>query len=101
MGIVAGVAVGSVFLCVILVEQVGGTGAAGLPSVGGFDADDLLFVVPIGVVFSNAEHLLAVAFVAAPLFSIGFVWWFRRQLFRRQVSTSTLPHKTPETEQRP
>ena len=101
MGIIAGLAVGGIFLCVIVIENAQGSGAAGLPAMGGVDVDDFMFVVPIGVALGGEQLLLVAAFIVAPIFALGFVWWFRRELFRRSGKLSTGPHETPEPEERP
>ena len=79
MGIVAAIAVASVFWLVNRVEAAKGERAAELSSLSGFDADDGMLALPILIWLGQADWLLLAACVGAPIFAIFMIIKLRDQ----------------------
>jgi phosphatidylserine synthase len=77
MGVVAGIAVAATLLMVIRIEALKGPRAAELPSAGGFDADDVILLVPVAIVAGLEVPMLVAAAVIAPIFTGAFLWHYR------------------------
>ena len=78
MGIVAGLSVGLIFWVVQRIEALLPADASAIPSAGGFDADDTLFLVAPVVWLGWAEPFLVVAAIGAPLaLLIALALWWR------------------------
>jgi archaetidylinositol phosphate synthase len=89
LGTVAGIAIALIFWLRMRIEDLGGKAASQQPSMGGFESEDILYLLPL-VTLSNGEAtLLAAAAVGAPLFAVWVVFDYRR-LVRR-----TRPHTQP------
>ena len=80
MGMASGASVAVSFAIVVSVEREGGERAAELPSVAGFDADDAMLLVPLGIWLGWASPVLIGAAIGAPLFAVFFVVRFHRQI---------------------
>ena len=80
LGLVAGLAIISIFALVARVERIGGTGAAAFPTGAGFDPDDAILVVAPAALFDAMLPLLVAAAIGAPAF-LGWTYWrFREYL---------------------
>ena len=82
LGLVAGVAVASLLWLVIRIESLEGERAAELGGLAGFDPDDAMLAVPLGVWLGLREELLIAAAIGAPLFALGMFVKFRVALRR-------------------
>ncbi|MSO92602.1 MAG: CDP-alcohol phosphatidyltransferase family protein [Rhodospirillales bacterium] len=82
LGLAAAGAVAATFGMVMAVEGEGGERAGELPSAAGFDADDAMLLVPLGIWLGWPDAVLLAAAIGAPLFALSFVVRFR-QLFSR------------------
>ena len=80
MGALAGLSVAVILWMVMRMEEVGGHRAAELPSLGGFDADDAVLLIPVFVWLGIADGLLTAAAVIAPLVALLFFVMYWRQL---------------------
>jgi archaetidylinositol phosphate synthase len=80
MGLLAGVAVASIFYLVMRIERTKGARAAELQGAGGFDPDDGILAVPILIWLGLSVQLLWLAAVCAPVFALFFLWRFRGSL---------------------
>lgn len=72
-GVIAGVSVSAILWMVIQMESISGERAAELPSFAGFDVDDLIILIPIGVWLGWSETLLIAGAIIAPLVALGFI----------------------------
>jgi phosphatidylglycerophosphate synthase len=76
LGALAGAAIGTIFWVVSRVERL--EGAAGFPTAEGFDPDDAMVFIPLGIWLGAAPYILAAAAVGAPAFLAWTLWRFRR-----------------------
>jgi len=88
LGVLAGLGVAAILALVVRVEARRGARAAELKSVGGFDVDDTLLVVPLAVVTGFGWLFVAAAGIGAPLFALGMLWWFRGVLGQQPSARS-------------
>ena len=71
LGIIAGLFVNIIFLAIIqLTNEAGTDEAAAFNSLAGFDPDDAIALVPIGVLLELAQYLLIAAAVVTPIVSV-------------------------------
>ena len=70
MGIIAGISVSLIFYFVIQVAADVDASAASFNSFAGFDPDDAMIIVPIGVAFGYGQLLLTLAAVITPFVAI-------------------------------
>ena len=68
-----------------------GKTAAKQASLGGFETEDVLYLLPLVTVFDGLEPFLIAASIGAPLFAIWVAFDYRRVLRRLQ---SRLPAST-------
>jgi phosphatidylglycerophosphate synthase len=82
LGLVAGCAVALIFFLRMRIEDMAGKAAGQQASLGGFETEDVLYLLPL-VTLSNAvmPFLLAAA-LCAPLFAVWVVMDYRRALRR-------------------
>lgn len=88
MGLVAGLAIGTIMSLVVVIERRHGERAAELAGKGGFDPDDAMLVVPAAIWFCATDWLLLAASVGAPLFLVFMLAKFR-QILARSASADT------------
>jgi len=74
------VAAAGVFLTFWLTTRIASRGNA-LGSIGGFDADDAMLIVPVAIVFDYSIELLAATVIAAPLFALALLVFKWKDLF--------------------
>ncbi|MSO55236.1 MAG: CDP-alcohol phosphatidyltransferase family protein [Rhodospirillales bacterium] len=82
MGIVAGISVVLILWLVVRVESREGARAAELPSVGGFDVDDSVLLIPVAMWVGYETPLLVASTVVSPVVAAFFVWrywWVARR----------------------
>ncbi len=85
LGLLAGAAVGVLFAaCQTLEARLGGK-QAGLPRLGGFDFEDVLYVIAPITWVGGLEILLIAATVGAPLFLAWLLWHHWRVFFPREA----------------
>lgn len=66
-GILSGICISVIFLLIIIVEIRLGQGSAAFTGYAGFDPDDAMMVIPIGVVLGIGDLLLAAAAICTPV----------------------------------
>ena len=71
LGLLAGCAVAAVLFLVIRLEALAGERAGEVKGLAGFDPDDAMLAVPIGVWLGLSDWLVAAAAIGAPLFAVG------------------------------
>lgn len=87
MGALAGLAVGAILLMVIKLEQQVGTRAGEVGVSELIDPDDGMLAVPLLIWLGQAELLLALAFIGAPLFCIAISFVLRRRFVKSSKSS--------------
>jgi len=80
MGFLAGLSVAAILWMVMKIEETEGARAAELPNFAGFDADDAVLLIPVFIWLDQAEALLSLAAVIAPLVALFFIGIYRRKL---------------------
>jgi archaetidylinositol phosphate synthase len=82
LGLVAGCAIALIFYLRMRIEDRAGKSASQQASLGGFETEDVLYLLPL-VTLSNAEvPFLIAAALCAPLFAVWVVMDYRRVLRR-------------------
>lgn len=79
LGMVAGTAVAVILWLVMLMEGMEGQGAAELKSVGGFDADDGILLVPIAIWLGWSQQLLVAAATVTPVVALAFLGMYMKK----------------------
>jgi phosphatidylglycerophosphate synthase len=69
LGAVAGTAVTVIFFLRMRIEEVAGKTATRQPALGGFEAEDVLYLLPLVTLFGAVNPLLLCASIGAPLFA--------------------------------
>lgn len=91
LGLLAGVAIAFIFWLRMRIEDLGGKEASRQPSMGGFETEDILYLLPLVTLCNGVMPFVVAASIGAPLFAVWVVFDYRR-LVRR------LP---PQPERRP
>jgi archaetidylinositol phosphate synthase len=91
LGLLAGVAVALIFFLRMRIEALGGKVASKQASLGGFETEDVLYLLPLVTVFNGLAPFLIAASIGAPLFAVWVVMDYRRVLRRLQ------PIEAPQT----
>jgi hypothetical protein len=73
------------------IESLAGKPAAKQPSLGGFETEDVLYLLPLVTLFDGLEPFLIAASIGAPLFAVWVAFDYRRVLRGLQ---SRLPAST-------
>src|SRR5581483_9496935 len=82
LGAVAGVAVALIFWLRMRIEDLGGKAASQQPSLGGFETEDILYLLPLVTLCNGLEPFVLAASIGAPLFALWVIYDYRR-LVRR------------------
>jgi phosphatidylglycerophosphate synthase len=78
LGLVAGFAVALIFYLRMRIEGVAGKSASLQASIGGFQTEDVLYLMPIVTLCNAAVPFLVAAAIGAPLYALWVVFDFRR-----------------------
>jgi len=78
LGAVAGTAITVIFFLRMRLEELGGKAASRQPALGGFEAEDVLYLLPIVTLCGAVNPLLLAASIGAPLFAIWVAIDYRR-----------------------
>ena len=88
LGLIAGAAVATIFYLRMRIEEMGGKAASRQASLGGFETEDVLYLLPLVTVFNGLTPFLIASSIGAPLFAVWVVIDYRRVLHRvRPVQT--------------
>lgn len=91
-GSVAGVAVALIFFLRMRIEALAGKTAAKQASVGGFETEDVLYLLPLVTLSSAIAPFLTAASIGAPLFAAWVIIDYWRVVRRaRPVTAATRP----------
>ncbi len=82
LGAVAGIAIALIFFLRMRIEELGGKAASRQASLGGFETEDVLYLLPIVTVCNGVMPFLVAAAVGAPVFAIWVVIDYRRVVRR-------------------
>jgi archaetidylinositol phosphate synthase len=88
LGVVAGCAVALVFFLRMRIEDMVGKAANRQASLGGFETEDVLYLLPLVTLSNGTAPFLLAAGVCAPLFAIWVVIDYRRVLRRRSLQVT-------------
>ena len=88
LGLVAGTAVALVFYLRMRIEAVLGKDATRQASLGGFETEDVLYLLPLATLCNALVPLLLAAAICAPLFAIWVVFDYQR-VMRRDRGTAS------------
>ncbi|CAE6715335.1 CDP-alcohol phosphatidyltransferase family protein [Paraburkholderia aspalathi] len=98
LGAVAGVAVALIFFLRMRIEEMAGKAGTKQATVGGFETEDVLYLLPIVTLTSVVMPFVVVASIGAPLFAVWVVvdYW---RVARRAARSAVAPVKASETSQ--
>jgi archaetidylinositol phosphate synthase len=82
LGAVAGVAVASIFYLRMRIEEMLGKGATQQASLGGFETEDILYLMPLATLSNGTLPLLLVASICAPLYTVWVAFEYRSVMRR-------------------
>jgi archaetidylinositol phosphate synthase len=88
LGAVAGCAIALIFYLRMRIEERLGKAATLQASLGGFETEDVLYLLPLMTLCDAAVPVLIVASVCAPLFALRVVVDYRRVMHRQQSLTT-------------
>ena len=83
LGLWAGLAVALIFYLRMRIEGVAGKDASQQASLGGFQTEDVLYLMPLVTLCNAAAPFLIAAAIGAPLFALWVVYDFRRVMRSR------------------
>jgi phosphatidylglycerophosphate synthase len=88
LGLVAGTAIALIFYLRMRIEEMLGKAATQQASLGGFETEDVLYLLPLATLCNALVPMLLAASICAPLFAIWVVIDYQRVLRRdRRMAT--------------
>jgi hypothetical protein len=94
-GTLAGISVAAIFFMRMRIEEMEGKASTKQPSWGGFEVEDILYLMPLVSLFDGMETFLVCAVIGAPTFALGITVAFVRTLRRHNaLSTASLVKPT-------
>ncbi|HZZ09961.1 MAG TPA: CDP-alcohol phosphatidyltransferase family protein [Paraburkholderia sp.] len=96
LGALAGVAIALIFFLRMRIEDLAGKAGTKQTSVGGFETEDVLYLLPIVTLTGVVLPFVVVASVGAPLFAAWVVldyWRIARRARRPVAATSSAPER--------
>src|ERR1700733_6440944 len=82
LGAAAGVAIALIFWLRMQIEDLAGKAASRQASMGGFETEDVLYLLPLVTLCNGVVPFLVAASIGAPLFALWVIFDYRRQLRR-------------------
>lgn len=82
LGTAAGVAIALIFWLRMQIEELGGKAASRQASMGGFETEDVLYLLPLVTLCNGLARFVEAASIGAPLFALWVIFDYRR-LVRR------------------
>jgi archaetidylinositol phosphate synthase len=82
LGMAAGTSVALIFYLRMRIEELGGKAASKQISLGGFETEDVLYLMPLVTLFNGLTPFLIAAAIGAPLFALWVVIDFWRMVRR-------------------
>jgi len=80
LGTIAGISIALIFVLRAHIEAMAGKAASKQASMGGFETEDVLYLLPLVTLCNGATPLLIAAAIGAPLFAVRVVFDYRRAL---------------------
>src|ERR1700678_779280 len=90
LGAIAGTAVALIFFLRMRIEEMLGKSATQQASLGGFETEDVLYLLPLVTLCNGVTPFLMAASICAPLFAVWVVMDYRR-IVRRPPAQQTRP----------
>jgi phosphatidylglycerophosphate synthase len=87
LGAVAGTAIALIFYLRMRIEERLGKAATLQASLGGFETEDVLYLLPLATLCDGTVPLLISASVCAPLYALWVVFEYRRVMHRSELLT--------------
>jgi archaetidylinositol phosphate synthase len=78
LGMIAGIAVALIFFLRMRIENIAGKVASRQARAGGFETEDILYLVPLVTLLNGARGFLIAAAIGAPLFALWVLYDYRR-----------------------
>ena len=78
LGTAAGVAIALIFWLRMQIEELGGKAASQQASMGGFETEDVLYLLPLVTLCNGLAPFVEAASIGAPLFAIWVIFDYRR-----------------------
>jgi archaetidylinositol phosphate synthase len=78
LGMIAGIAVALIFFLRMRIESMAGKLASRQARAGGFETEDILYLVPLVTLLNGARGFLIAAAIGAPLFALWVLYDYRR-----------------------
>jgi len=91
LGLTAGVAVSVIFFLRMRIEETLGKTATRQASLGGFETEDVLYLMPLATLSNALAPLLATAALCAPLFALWVAVDYRRVMRRERQMSPGVP----------
>jgi phosphatidylglycerophosphate synthase len=91
IGAVAGAAIALIFYLRMKIEDLAGKTATRQASLGGFETEDVLYLMPLATLSNQLQLLLLVAGVCAPLYASWVVFAYRRAVRQPQGGANGAP----------
>jgi phosphatidylglycerophosphate synthase len=82
LGLVTGIAIALIFYLRMRIERMGGKAASKQASLGGFETEDVLYLLPLVTLFDGLPPFLIAACLGTPLFALWVLIDYRRVLHR-------------------
>ncbi|HXS27514.1 MAG TPA: CDP-alcohol phosphatidyltransferase family protein [Steroidobacteraceae bacterium] len=82
LGAVAGVAVAVIFVLRMRIEEMAGKAATQQGFLGGFETEDILYLLPLVTLFDGVNTYVVAASIGAPLFAFWVIVDYRRMVRR-------------------
>jgi phosphatidylglycerophosphate synthase len=87
LGGLAGCGIALIFWLRMRIEELVGKAASKQGSLGGFETEDVLYLLPLVTLCNGVTPMLIAASIGAPLFAVWVLIDYRRALRRRQLIT--------------
>ncbi len=94
LGAIAGVAVALIFFLRMRIEEMAGRAANQQASLGGFETEDILYLLPVVTLCNGVAGYLIAASIGAPLFAAWVVIDYRRVLRRAKLTVADSTSRT-------
>jgi archaetidylinositol phosphate synthase len=89
IGAIAGTAVALIFYLRLRIEDRAGKAATRQASLGGFETEDILYLMPLAALCNGLTPVLMAASVCAPLYAVWVVIEYRRAVRQPPLTTPT------------
>jgi hypothetical protein len=89
LGCIAGCAIASIFYLRMQIEHRLGKSGTLQASLGGFETEDVLYLMPLATLCEGTASLLIAAAAVAPLYAVWVVFDYWRVMHRPQAATTS------------